>query len=244
MRRAALTRDFAGARAKIAGGQAAVIAEIKKASPSKGVLRAEFILADIACRLCRRRMVRPAPPACRCWTDRRFFQGEPDFLAGPRLLGDLPVRARDFMVDAYQISPSRGPWGPTASELIAACWHDAQMAAGGHARSLDMAVLVEVHDRAGFDRALSGSARRWSASATATSAPPRCVTGHHTGHVGSDVPPDRLVVTESGIPSRADVKTMRDAGVRLSVGGPSVRAPDRASAGCAVWQLTGALQIQ
>ena len=149
-----LTRDFVGAlRAKIAQGQAAVIAEVKKASPSKGVIRADFDPADIA----QSYMVGDGKTSAACLsvlTDRQFFQGEPDFLKQARASTLLPVLRKDFMVDAYQIYESRA-MGADAILLIAACLDDAQMADfEAIARSLDMAVLVEVHDRPELERAL------------------------------------------------------------------------------------------
>ena len=220
-----LTRDFAGAlRAKIAAGQAAVIAEVKKASPSKGVLRAEFIPADIAQSYAEGDGKTSA--AClSVLTDRQFFQGEPDFLKQARASCDLPVLRKDFMVDAYQIYESRA-MGADCILLIAACLDDAQMAElEAIARSLDMAVLVEVHDRAELDRALrlktplvginNRNLRTFEVSLDTT-----------LGML-KHVPADRLLVTESGILSRADVKTMRDAGVHaFLVGEAFMRAPD------------------
>ena len=220
-----LTRDFVGAlRAKIAAGQAAVIAEVKKASPSKGVLRAEFIPADIAQSYAEGDGKTSA--AClSVLTDRQFFQGEPDFLKQARASCDLPVLRKDFMVDAYQIYESRA-MGADCILLIAACLDDAQMAElEAIARSLDMAVLVEVHDRAELDRALrlktplvgvnNRNLRTFEVSLDTT-----------LGML-KDVPADRLLVTESGILSRADVKTMRDAGVHaFLVGEAFMRAPE------------------
>ena len=231
-----LTRDFEGAlRAKIARGQAAVIAEIKKASPSKGVLRAEFIPADIAQSYAEGDGKTSA--AClSVLTDRQFFQGEPDFLKQARASCDLPVLRKDFMVDAYQIYESRA-MGADCILLIAACLDDAQMAElEAIARSLDMAVLVEVHDRAELDRALrlktplvginNRNLRTFEVSLDTT-----------LGML-KDVPPDRLLVTESGILSRADVKTMRDAGVHaFLVGEAFMRAPEP---GQALAELFGA----
>ncbi len=220
-----LTRDFLGAlRAKIAIGQAAVIAEIKKASPSKGVLRADFIPADIAQSYAEGDGTTSA--AClSVLTDRQFFQGEPDFLKQARASCDLPVLRKDFMVDEYQIYESR-VMGADCILLIAACLDDAQMAElEAIARSLDMAVLVEVHDRAELERALklktplvginNRNLRSFEVSLDTT-----------LGML-KDVPADRLLVTESGILSRADVKTMRDAGVHaFLVGEAFMRAPE------------------
>ncbi|MBK8071811.1 MAG: indole-3-glycerol phosphate synthase TrpC [Ramlibacter sp.] len=220
-----LTRDFVGAlRAKIAAGQAAVIAEVKKASPSKGVLRADFIPADIAQSYAEGDGKTSA--AClSVLTDRQFFQGEPDFLKQARASCDLPVLRKDFMVDAYQIYESRA-MGADCILLIAACLDDAQMAElETIARSLDMAVLVEVHDRAELDRALrlktplvgvnNRNLRTFEVSLDTT-----------LGML-KHVPADRLLVTESGILGRADVKTMRDAGVHaFLVGEAFMRATE------------------
>jgi len=149
-----LTRDFAGAlRAKIAAGQAAVIAEVKKASPSKGVLREDFIPADIAQSYAEG--VKGVSAAClSVLTDKDFFQGSADYLKQARASCDLPVLRKDFMVDAYQIYEARA-MGADAVLLIAACLDDAQMADfEALASGLNMAVLVEVHDRAECERAL------------------------------------------------------------------------------------------
>ncbi|HOF31533.1 MAG TPA: indole-3-glycerol phosphate synthase TrpC, partial [Burkholderiaceae bacterium] len=149
-----LTRDFVGAmHAKTALGQAAVIAEVKKASPSKGVLRADFIAADIAQSYADGDGVISA--AClSVLTDRQFFQGSVDYLKQARASCQLPVLRKDFMIDAWQIYESRA-MGADAILLIAACLDDAQMAdLEAIALGLDMAVLVEVHDRAELERAL------------------------------------------------------------------------------------------
>jgi indole-3-glycerol phosphate synthase len=149
-----LTRDFVGAmRAKIAAGEAAVIAEIKKASPSRGVLREDFIAADIAQSYAEGDGVVSA--AClSVLTDRQFFQGSVDYLKQARASCQLPVLRKDFMIDAWQIFESR-VMGADAILLIAACLDDAQMAdLEAIACSLDMAVLVEVHDRRELERAL------------------------------------------------------------------------------------------
>jgi indole-3-glycerol phosphate synthase len=217
-----LTRDFEGAmRAKIAAGKSAVIAEIKKASPSKGVLRpGEFIPADIA------QSYADAGAAClSVLTDRQFFQGQPDYLKQARASCDLPVLRKDFIVDPYQVYESRA-MGADCILLIVACLEDAQMQElEAVARGLDMAVLVEVHDRAELDRALklktplvgvnNRNLRTFEVSLQAT-----------LGML-KDIPEGRLVVTESGIATKDDVKTMRDSGVHaFLVGEAFMRADD------------------
>ena len=220
-----LTRDFEGAlRAKIAKGQAAVIAEIKKASPSKGVLRANFEPADIA----QSYMEGDGKVSAACLsvlTDRQFFQGQPDYLKQARASTTLPVLRKDFMVDAYQIYESRA-MGADAILLIAACLDDAQMADfEAIARSLDMAVLVEVHDRAELERALQLKTRL--VGINNRNLRTFEVTLDTTLGMLKDVPQDRLLVTESGILKPADVKTMRDAGVHaFLVGEAFMRADD------------------
>ena len=220
-----LTRDFVGAlRAKIALNQAAVIAEVKKASPSKGVIRANFDPAEIA----QSYMVGDGKTSAACLsvlTDRQFFQGQPDYLKQARASTTLPVLRKDFMVDPYQIYESRA-MGADAILLIAACLEDAQMAEMEQiARSLDMAVLVEVHDGAELDRALklktplvginNRNLRNFE------------VHIETTLELQKNVPADRLLVTESGILTAADVKTMRDAGINaFLVGEAFMRAAD------------------
>ena len=143
-----LTRDFVGAiRAKIGSGKAAVIAEIKKASPSKGVLRADFIPADIA-----QTYAEHGAACLSVLTDKQFFQGDVDYLKQARASCSLPVLRKDFMVDNYQIYESR-VMGADCILLIAACLDDSQMKdMEALAMSLDMAVLVEVHDATELDR--------------------------------------------------------------------------------------------
>jgi len=202
-----LTRDFEGAlRAKIAAGQAAVIAEIKKASPSKGVLRADFIPADIA-----QSYAEHGAACLSVLTDKQFFQGSVDFLKQSRASCDLPVLRKDFMVDPYQIYEARA-MGADAILLIAACLDDAQMAdMEAVAHRLDMAVLVEVHDRAELDRALKLKTRL--VGINNRNLKTFEVSLQTTLDLLPHVPADRLLVTESGILSSDDVKRMREAHV-------------------------------
>jgi indole-3-glycerol phosphate synthase len=216
-----LTRDFEGAlRAKIAAGQAAVIAEIKKASPSKGVLRAEFIPADIA------QSYAEFGAAClSVLTDKQFFQGSVDYLKQARASCDLPVLRKDFMIDAYQVYEARA-MGADAILLIAACLDDGQMAdMEAVARSLDMAVLVEVHDREELSRALKLKTRL--VGINNRNLQTFEVSLQTTLGMLPDVPADRLLVTESGIQTVADVQRMRDAQVHaFLVGEAFMRAKE------------------
>ena len=216
-----VTRDFVGAlRAKREQGEAAVIAEIKKASPSKGLLRADFIPADIA-----QSYAENGAACLSVLTDKQFFQGSVDFLKQARASCDLPVLRKDFIVDAYQVYESRS-MGADAILLIAACLDDTQMADfEAQARALDMAVLVEVHDRDELMRALrlqteliginNRNLRTFDVSLDTTLS------------LLAEVPPGRIVVTESGIRTRADVLRMREAGVgAFLVGEAFMRAED------------------
>lgn len=221
-----LTRDFVGAlRAKIAAGQAGVIAEIKKASPSKGVIREDFIPADIAQSYAEGDGKGVSAACLSVLTDRQFFQGSVDYLKQARASCHLPVLRKDFMVDPYQIYESRA-MGADCVLLIAACLDDAQMAEMEQiAHSLDMAVLVEVHDGAELDRALRlktplvGINNRNLRSFE--------VSIQTTLDLQKSVPADRLLVTESGIGSREDVKAMRDAGIHsFLVGEAFMRAKE------------------
>ena len=216
-----LTRDFVGAlRAKIAAGLPAVIAEVKKASPSKGILRPDFIPADIA-----QSYAEHGAACLSVLTDQQFFQGSIDYLKQARASCDLPVLRKDFMVDAYQVYEARA-MGADCILLIAACLDDAQMKSlEALAMSLDMAVLVEVHDRAELERALqlktpllginNRNLKTFEVSLDAT-----------LGMI-KEVPTDRLLVTESGIATAADVLRLRTAGVQaFLIGEAFMRADD------------------
>ena len=219
------TRDFVGAlRAKIAKGQAGVIAEVKKASPSKGVIRADFDPADIA----QSYMVGNGKISAACLsvlTDRQFFQGQPDYLKQARASTLLPVLRKDFMIDPYQIYESR-VMGADCVLLIAACLDDAQMAEMEQiACSLDMAVLVEVHDGKELERALklktplvginNRNLRTFEVDIQTS------IT------LKQEVPADRLLVTESGILTQDDVQRLRGAGIdAFLVGEAFMRAPE------------------
>ena len=243
-----IVRDFVGAmKAKIANGQAAVIAEVKKASPSKGVLREDFDPADIAqsyalgntaavmkaektSKLSPDARARIVSAAClSVLTDRQFFQGESDYLKLARASCELPVLRKDFMIEPYQIDESRA-MGADCILLIAACLDDAQMAdLQACALSLDMAVLVEVHDRAELERALKLKQMPGKTMLGINNRNLRTfeVTLETTLAMLADVPQDTLLVTESGILAQADVQTMRAAGVHsFLVGEAFMRADD------------------
>jgi len=218
-------RGFAaGMRAKVARGDAAVIAEIKKASPSKGVLREQFDPAAIAASYARH------GAAClSVLTDVQFFQGHADFLAAARAACALPVIRKDFIIDPYQVVEARA-MGADCILLIAACLADSQMAELEHAAfEQGMDVLVEVHDGAELDRALrletpllginNRNLRTFE------------VTLQTTLGLMAAVPPERLLVTESGILAQADVAKMRAADVHaFLVGEAFMRAADPGAA--------------
>ncbi len=224
-RAASAPRGFERAlRERIATGKPAVIAEIKKASPSKGLLREAFDPPAIAQSYAR------AGAAClSVLTDRPFFQGAPEYLVAAREACALPALRKEFIIDEYQVAESRA-LGADALLLIVAALEDAQMVAleaAAHAFGMD--VLVEIHDGAELDRALrlktpllginNRNLRNFS------------VTLDTTFNLLSRVPPDRLVVTESGILTRRDVTMMRERGVHaFLVGEAFMRAPDPGAA--------------
>jgi indole-3-glycerol phosphate synthase len=214
-------RDFEAAlRARLAQGDAAVIAEVKKASPSKGVLRAAFDPAAIA------RAYAANGAAClSVLTDRQFFQGAPEHLVAARGACSLPVLRKDFVVDPYQVYEARA-MGADCVLLIVAALDPARMRAlEAAARALGLDVLVEVHDAAELDLALAlhtpliGINNR-----NLRTFETRLET---TLDLLPRIPPDRLLVTESGILAKSDVARMRAAGVHaFLVGEAFMRAPD------------------
>ena len=216
-----LTRDFVAAiRAKQSAGKAAVIAEIKKASPSKGVIRADFIPADIA------QSYAEFGAAClSVLTDSQFFLGQVDHLKQARASCSLPVLRKDFMIDAYQVYESR-VMGADCILLIAACLDDARMKTlEALAFSLDMAVLVEVHDAGELERALK--LRTPLIGINNRNLKTFEVSLETTVALAAKVPAGRIVVTESGIATAADVQRMRDAKVNaFLVGEAFMRAED------------------
>ncbi|MFM9971064.1 MAG: indole-3-glycerol phosphate synthase TrpC [Burkholderiales bacterium] len=200
-------RDFVGAlRAKIAQGKPAVIAEIKKASPSKGVIRENFDPAAIAASY--------AAHGAACMsvlTDAHFFQGAPEHLITAREAASIPALRKDFIADPYQIYEAK-VWGADCILLIVAALEPAVLVElETLAHSLGLAVLVEVHDQSELDTALSlktpllGINNRDLRSFVTTL--------DTTLGLLPKVPSERLVITESGIVSREDVQRMRSQGV-------------------------------
>lgn len=217
----ALPRDFIGAiRNKICCGQPAIIAEIKKASPSKGVIRADFKPAEIALGY------EQHGAAClSVLTDREYFQGCPEYLHAARVACTLPVLRKDFMVDAYQVAEARA-MGADAILLIAAALSlDEMQALEAHADAYGMAVLVEVHNGEELDAALQlktpllGINNRNLRTFE--------VTLDTTLGLLARIPDNKIVVTESGILKPEDVALMRSKQVHsFLVGEAFMRAPE------------------
>lgn len=223
-RRAAVAstpRDFVGAmRVKIAAGGPAVIAEIKKASPSKGLLRANFDPPAIA------KSYAAAGAAClSVLTDRVYFQGAHDHLPAAREACALPVLRKDFIVDAYQVYEARALGADCVLLIVAALDSGMLLELESHAQALGMAVLVEVHDGEELEAALAlktpllginnRNLRTFETRLGTTLA------------LLPQIPEERLVITESGILSRQDVRGMRSHGVHgFLVGEAFMRAED------------------
>jgi indole-3-glycerol phosphate synthase len=223
-------RDFVGA---LRARRPAVIAEVKRASPSKGVLRENFDPAAIA-----RSYERGGAACMSVLTDRDFFQGAAEHLVAARAACALPVLRKDFLIDPWQVAESRA-LGADCVLLIVACLDDAQMQELERAaRAAGMAVLVEVHDGAELERALrlktpliginNRNLRTFETRLETTlDLLPR-------------VPKDRMVITESGILSAADVARLRAGGVEaFLVGEAFMRAADPGAALAELFQAGG-----
>ena len=221
-------RGFAAAiNARIEDGQAAVIAEVKKASPSKGLIRPDFDVQAIA-----QRYAEGGATCLSVLTDRDYFQGDPAYLTLAREVSGLPVLRKDFIIDPYQVAEARA-WGADAVLLIVAALSDTQLAELAHAiAELGMDALVEVHDGDELVRALQLPAKH---------APLIGINNRNlrtfetrletTESLIDQVPAGRTLITESGIHTAADVQRMRRAGVHgFLVGESLMRADDPGAA--------------
>lgn len=215
------SRGFAEAmESRVAQAQPAVIAEVKKASPSKGVIRPDFQPAQIAASY-----ARGGATCLSVLTDQQYFQGHDDYLKAARDACDLPVLRKDFCIDSWQVYESRLIGADCILLIVAALGDAALHELATLAIELGLDVLVEVHDADELERALSlrlpllginnRDLRNFDTSLDTTIA------------LLDRVPSDRTVVTESGIHETADVQRMRDAGVHgFLVGEAFMRAPD------------------
>ncbi|MBP1206148.1 indole-3-glycerol phosphate synthase [Duganella sp. 1411] len=218
--RAGLRGFEASLRAKIAAGSAGIIAEVKKASPSKGVIRADFRPADIA--------VSYAANGAACLsvlTDEQFFQGAEAYLRQARAACALPVLRKDFMVDIYQIYEARAMGADAILLIVSALDHGLMAEMEACAHELGMGVLVETHD----GDELTAALRLKTAMVGINNRNLRTFETSLDTTIGllDRIPPEKLVITESGIMVPADVKLMRDASVHaFLVGEAFMRAPD------------------
>lgn len=213
-----------GFRDALAQARRAIIAEVKKASPSKGVIRSDFDPIAIA-----RRYMESGAAAISVLTEERYFQGSLDYLLGIREAVNVPLLRKDFIFDSYQLYEARA-YGADAALLIVAILDDAQL---GEflwlAEELNLAALVEVHTRGELDRAVQAGAgiiginnRDLNTFQTTLAT---------TEHLAAHVPEGCVVVTESGIATTADIERLERAGVSAFLIGESLmRAPDPGAA--------------
>jgi indole-3-glycerol phosphate synthase len=218
--RADLRGFEASLRRTIDAGRAGVIAEVKKASPSKGVLRADFRPDQIA-----QSYAAGGASCLSVLTDVQFFQGSPDYLKQARAACSLPVIRKDFIVDPYQVYEARAMGADAILLIVAALDHGLMAELEACARELGMDVLVEVHDAGELDAALRLKTQLLGINNRNLRTFE--VTLDTTIGLLPRIPAERLVVTESGILAPADVKRMRDANVHaFLVGEAFMRAPD------------------
>jgi indole-3-glycerol phosphate synthase len=207
-------------RSKRAAGTSAVISEVKRASPSKGLLRDPFVPADIA-----KDYAAHGAACLSVLTDIEFFQGAPAHLVQARAACSLPVLRKDFMIDPYQVLQARA-WGADCILLIVAALSNTQLREMESAAFLlGMDVLVEVHDAEEFDRALDccRSPLLGVNNRNLRTFETRLET---TLDLLPRLPADRILVTESGILSRADVARMREAGIEAFLVGEAFMRAD------------------
>lgn len=218
--RAALRSFEDGLKNKIKQGHAGVIAEIKKASPSKGVLRENFQPAEIA-----QTYAQHGAACLSVLTDEHFFQGAPEYLKQARAACTIPVLRKDFMIDPYQIYQAR-LWGADCVLLIVAALDHGLMAElEACAHDLGMGVLVEVHDASELNAALK--LKTSMLGINNRNLRTFETTLDTTLNLLTRIPPEKMVITESGILAPDDVKKMRDADVHaFLVGEAFMRAPD------------------
>ena len=226
---APVVRDFVGAiRAQIAQNKAAVIAEIKKASPSKGIIRADFQPAQLA-------LSYATGGACclSVLTDKQYFQGANEYLVAARAACTLPVLRKDFMIDEYQVWEARAMGADCILLIAAVLSGDTMHKLEAVAEKLGMAVLVEVHNLAELTRALSLNTPLLGINNRNLSTFE--VRLETTLELLAHIPKDKIVVTESGIMSTMDVAKMREHGVNVFLVGESLMR--QASPGAALKQL-------
>ena len=217
--RADLRGFEAGLREKIAAGSAGVITEVKKASPSKGVIRADFRPADIAASY--------AANGAACLsvlTDEQFFQGSEAYLRQARAACALPVLRKDFMIDIYQIYEARAMGADAILLIVSALDHGLMAEMEACAHELGMGVLVETHD----GDELTAALRLKTAMVGINNRNLRTFETSLDTTIGllDRIPPEKLVITESGIMVPDDVKLMRDANVHAFLVGEAFMRAD------------------
>ncbi len=213
-------RGFARAiHQRLDAGQCAVIAEIKKASPSKGLIRAEFDPAFLA-----KDYARGGAACLSVLTDRDFFQGAPEYLQAARAACELPVLRKDFMVDPYQILESRVLGADAILLIVAALSDDSMQALANEALALGMDVLVEIHDASELQRALriQGDGQRMLLGINNRNLRTFETSLDTTRQLMQQVPAGRPVVSESGIFRPEDIASLQASGVNAFLIGESL----------------------